>query len=569
MLQACFHLFKRMIVLYILLGILIQFCNAFGIKVFQELLDRATMVGPFNEVAPLIAIYGILLASATLLQYAMEYPHTYLANGIAEKLKLMALSKVSKIDYAAYRNTGTGEMIKVIENGADAGMKIIHSFFLRMLHELLPSLLFGMLFISLYDKRMMLAIAVGYVAIFLINHVLLRLLYSMKTSLLDSQEKLSKYSIRGFMELVVFRVNKRYRKEIERLHETADGMVKLSARIRVIHESFFALFALLVTVLKVAILVYGVKRMLSSESSIGVTLALLLLIDRVYTPVAIFNVLYVDYKLNRVAYKRLEQFLQAPEDANLDSGMEVKALSGTIEFTDVTFDYGNVKLLSPVSFKIPAGSSVAIVGLSGSGKSTIVKLMLGLLKKRSGAIRWDGIELDEIKLNSLYGHVSYISQEAPIFDTTIRENMLFDDRMPDEQVYDILEKVRLSEKVQRLPERLETVVGERGMKLSGGERQRLAFGRIIAQQRNVIILDEPVSALDNITEKALMEQVLQMFHGKTVIIVAHRLSFIKGVDRILLIKDGELVGEGSFEHLIGRSDYFRQLWDRDGDRGGR
>ncbi|WP_018757734.1 ABC transporter ATP-binding protein [Paenibacillus terrigena] len=563
MIKKCIVYFKWTILLYVLMGFLVQFFNTLGIKIFQELLDKVVLADNFYDVSPHIFLYSALLVGATILNYLIEYPHTYLSNSILEKLKVMALSKVSKIDYSTYQNIGTGEMIKVIENGASAGMNIIHSFYLKTFHELFPTIIFSLFFISLYNTKIMLIIAAGYVVIFFLNNLLLRMLYRIKSSLLESQEKMSKYSIRGFMELVIFRLNKRYQKEIERLHNTAGDIVKKSTQIRMIHESFFAIFALLVNIIKVVVLVYGVKSILSGESSVGVIIALIMFIDQVYTPVAIFNVLYVDYKLNRVTYTRLEEFLNAPEDLNLDKGREVKTLEGNIEFKNVTFDYGSSKLLSNVSFSVKQGSSVAIVGLSGSGKSTIIKLMLGLLKKKSGKILFDGIDIDEIKLNSLYDHISYISQEAPIFDTTIRGNIVFDNDLLDERIYDILEKVRMKEKVLSFPEQLDTMVGERGMKLSGGERQRLAFGRIIAQQRNVVILDEPVSALDNITEKIIMNGILQMFSDKTLIIIAHRLHFIKDVDKILLVKDGEIVDEGDFEYLIRNSGYFQELWNKD------
>lgn len=175
----------------------------------------------------------------------------------------------------------------------------------------------------------------------------------------------------------------------------------------------------------------------------------------------------------------------------------------------------------------------------------------------------DGIDIDEIKLNSLYDHISYISQETPIFDTTIRENIIFDNKLPDEYVYEILENVHMKEKVLSFPNQLDTMVGERGMKLSGGERQLLAFGRIIAQQRNIVILYEPVSALDNITEKSIMDNVLQIFSNKTLIIIAHRLYAIKDVDKILLVKNGEIVDEGDFEYLSRHSFYFQELWSKE------
>lgn len=556
-------MFKWMILMYIVLGFLVQFFIAFGIRTFQELIDKVVLSVSFNDVASYIVLYGALLAGAVIFNYLLEYPQTYLSNSILEKLKVMALSKVSKIDYSAYQNIGTGEMIKVIENGASAGMNIIHSFYLRILHELLPTIIFSLFFISIYNLNAMLIIAAGYVVIFFINNLLLRLLYQIKSSLLESQEKMSKYSIRGFMELVVFRLNKRYEKEIRLLHDKADDIVKKSTQIRMIHESFFSIFALLVNIIKVIVLVHGVKNVLSGESSIGVIIALIMLIDQVYTPIAIFNVLYVDYKLNRVTYTRFEEFLNAPEDLNLEKGREVKSLKGNIEFTNVDFSYGDYRLLSNITFSVKQGNSIAIVGLSGSGKSTIIKLMLGLLKKKTGHILYDGLDIDEIKLNSLYDQVSYISQEAPIFDTTIRENIVFDNEIADDQIYEIMEMVHLKEKVLSFPNRLDTMVGERGMKLSGGERQRLAFARIIAQQRNIVILDEPVSALDNITEKSIMNGMLKMFTGKTLIVIAHRLHFIKDVDKILLVKEGEIVDEGDFEYLINSSVYFQELWNKE------
>jgi ATP-binding cassette subfamily B protein len=556
-------MFKWIILLYVALGFLAQFCSAFGIKTFQSLIDTAIQAGGLNEVLPDILLYGALLTGAVIAFYLSEYPDSCLSHGISEKLKVMALAKVSRIDYTAYQNIGTGEMIKVIENGASAGMSILHSFYLRIARELLPTVLFSLLFISFYDSKIMLAIAAGYVVIFLVNHVLLRALYGIKSSLLESQESMSKFSVRGFMELVTFRLNKRYAKEIARLHENADDIIRKSTRIRMIHELFFSIYALLVTFIKLFVLVFGVKSVLAGESSIGTIIALILFIDQVYTPIAIFNVLYVEYKLNRVAYTRFEAFLNAPEDRNLEKGTEMKTVKGSIEFRNVHFGYGDADVLKNVSFTVRPGSSVAIVGMSGSGKSTIVKLMLGLLKKRAGQILIDGVDIDEIRLNSLYDHVSYISQDAPVFDASIRENIAFDRDMTDEAIWGILDKVGLKEKVWSLPDRLDTLVGERGMKLSGGEKQLLAFARIMAQQRSIIILDEPVSALDNINEKRIMSRVLDLFAGKTLIVIAHRLQSIRDVDRILVVKDGQIADEGDFHQLMGGSDGFRELWSRE------
>ncbi|MEK3675094.1 MULTISPECIES: ABC transporter ATP-binding protein [unclassified Paenibacillus] len=561
MLRKCLVHLKGWIALYILLGFIIQFISSLGIVVFQKILDQAVDGTGFSEITHWIVVYGVLLGANVLLNYADEYPGAHLSNSITERLKILALSKISRMDYTAYQNMGTGQMIKVIENGAAAGNSILFTFILGTLHELLPTILFSLFFISYYDLRIMLVIAGGYVVIFVITNVLLKYLYRIKAAVLKEQESMSRYSIRGFMELVVFRTNKKYAQEIGRLNETARQIISKSAQLQMIHESFFALFELFITVIKVIVLLYGVKNVVSGQASVGVMVALFMFIEKIYTPIAIFNVLFVGYKLNRVTYQRFGEFLNAPEDANLEKGKAVAGLQGDLEFRDVSFGYGEVQVLDRLSFSITHGTSVALVGLSGSGKSTVIKLITGLLKKSGGKLLVDGTDIDELSLNSYYDHISYLSQDSPVFDTTIRGNMVFDQDVPDEELYAVLDKVHLKEKVLELPEKLETMVGERGLKLSGGERQRLAFARALLQKRNLIILDEPVSALDNITEKSLMETVFAEFRNKTVIIIAHRLNFISGVDQILVMEQGRLVGEGNFDSLIRSCDSFRTLWN--------
>lgn len=548
---------------YVLLGCTIQLFTSLSVVVFQQILDKAVSINSFGEISNLIMMYGALLAGAAILNYVDEYPSVFISNSITERLKILALSKISKIDYQAYQNMGTGQMIKVIENGAAAGNSIIFSFFLKTLHELLPTLLFSLIFISFYDLRVMVVIAAGYVVVFMITNLLLKTLYAMKESILREQETMSRFSIRGFMELVVFRTGKRYEKEIDQLSQTARTIIHKNAQLKMIHEAFFAIFELFVTMIKVVVLIYGIKSIIAGDTSLGIVVALFMFIDKIYSPIAIFNVLFVDYRLNRVTYKRFEEFIGAPEDKNLECGEVMTELQGNIEFRDVSFDYGQVKILNHLSFKIKRGTSVAIVGLSGGGKSTLIKLIVGLLKKDSGKLLLDGKDIDSIHLNSYYDHISYLSQETPIFDATIRDNIVFDkDILSDEELYEILEKVHLKDKVLQLPDRLDTLVGEKGLKLSGGERQRLAFARVIAQKRNVLILDEPVSALDNITEQSLMETILNEFKDKTILIIAHRLHFIKDVDKILVVDQGSIVGEGKFEHLLEHCEAFQALWHR-------
>ncbi|MBN1936485.1 MAG: ABC transporter ATP-binding protein, partial [Anaerolineae bacterium] len=295
-------------------------------------------------------------------------------------------------------------------------------------------------------------------------------------------------------------------------------------------------------------------------STIGTLVALVAFVDQVYQPIAIFNVLFVDYKLNLVTFKRFERFLSLPDDVNLSQRQAVAMGNGEIVFDRVGFSYEEQTILHDLSLRFEGGKSTALVGTTGSGKSTIAKLVLALLKPDEGTIRVDGQEVSQVSLDSYYEHVAYISQDAPVFDGTLRENLLFDRRAADEEIWPVLEKVRLRDLVEYLPKKLDTEIGERGIKLSGGEKQRLAFGRMFFQNPQILVLDEPTSALDSTTEAFITENMLDLFRGKTLIVIAHRLQTVKNVDRILVIEEGQVVQDGVFEELIDTSGRFQELW---------
>lgn len=210
----------------------------------------------------------------------------------------------------------------------------------------------------------------------------------------------------------------------------------------------------------------------------GSVVALITLIENAYTPIAIFNVLYVQYKLDKASYKRFEGFLNLKDDVQLKTGKTINADIGEIVIKNLSFQYENRKIIDDLSLSIKRGEKIAFVGESGSGKSTLIKILLGLLKYDQGKIHLGDMELSEICLSDLYDRVSFISQDAPVFDGTIKENLVFDKNVSEEQMFNALNKVQLSHLVESLAEGLNTEIGEKGTCLSGGEKQRLAFATV-------------------------------------------------------------------------------------------
>ena len=292
----------------------------------------------------------------------------------------------------------------------------------------------------------------------------------------------------------------------------------------------------------------------------GAAVALITLINNAYTPIAIFNVLFVEYKLDREGFKRFEEFLDSKEDERLEKGTVADHLEGGIEVDSLAFRYGERKVLDNVSLTVKPGEKVAFVGESGSGKSTLVKLIAGLLKYGQGSIKLDGKEVKDLCLNSLYGRMSYISQDAPVFDGTVRENLVFEREIEDGRLLDALMRVSLSDVIKNSGDGLDTMVGERGMLLSGGEKQRLALARLWFEENQITLLDEATSAMDNLTEEAVMEELVRLLAHRTLIAVAHRLSSVRNFDRIIVFKQGRIVGQGKFDELLESNAYFRDLY---------
>lgn len=278
-------------------------------------------------------------------------------------------------------------------------------------------------------------------------------------------------------------------------------------------------------------------------------MALITLVDNAYTPIAIFNVLFVQYRLDTAAFKRYTSFLDSPEDPHLQNGSAMASFHGNIMVKQLDFTYSERQILRGLSLTIAPGEKIALAGSSGSGKSTLVKLLAGLLKPDRGQILVDNQELRCVKLDDYYRHIAYIPQESPVFDSTLRENLIFDSTLPDADLIRALEKVQLLKWFQGLEDGLDTQLGERGVRLSGGERQRLALARLWFSDARLIILDESTSAMDNLTEELVMKEVLALADGRNIIAIAHRLNSVRAFDRIILLRNGEIVKDGSFEEL--------------------
>jgi len=263
----------------------------------------------------------------------------------------------------------------------------------------------------------------------------------------------------------------------------------------------------------------------------------------------------------------VQTIMQPHEITDRPGARDIVIRRGEIEFRDVDFGYSPDKpVFQSVNLRIQAGQRVGLVGFSGSGKSTLVNLIMRLYEPQRGSISIDGVDIRDMTQASLHAQIGLITQEPGLFHRSLMENIRYGRiDATDEEVYEAARQASADEFIQGMPRRYESLVGERGIKLSGGQRQRVAIARVVMKNAPILIMDEATSSLDSITEKAIQDSLDALMRDKTVIVVAHRLSTIAHLDRILVFDHGRIVQDGSHAQLLATPGMYRRLWQQQAD----
>ena len=297
--------------------------------------------------------------------------------------------------------------------------------------------------------------------------------------------------------------------------------------------------------------------------SVGELVLFSMMIQRVLWPLTRLGVTLDDFERAGASARRTFGLLDS-ESKIVDPKIitPIENYSGSIEFDEAAFEYvPGQSILSGVSFQAAPGETIGIAGTTGSGKSTLVKLLLRYYDLKSGSVKLDGVDIRAMRLKELREQISLVSQDVYLFHGTIAENIAYGAKeMEMGQIRDAAKMARLDDFVNSLPEGYETIVGERGIRLSGGQRQRLSIARAILKNAPVMVFDEATSSVDTETERAIQENLHALTQGKTALVIAHRLSTIRHADRILVLKNGEVAEAGNHQTLIDTRGVYAELW---------
>ncbi|WP_040483798.1 ABC transporter ATP-binding protein [Lyngbya aestuarii] len=351
--------------------------------------------------------------------------------------------------------------------------------------------------------------------------------------------------------------------ETERITEQSEAYRQSNKQAIKLSSAFVPLIRILIFFGFIATLLLGGMQAISGRLAVGTYSVLVFITQRLLWPLTRLGETFDQYQRAMASINRVMNLLDTPIETHPgDIPLPVNQVKGEIDIKNITFAYNNrVNVVEDLSLKIPAGKTIAIVGATGSGKSTLVKLLLRLYEIQSGTITLDGIEIDRIKLRDLRQSIGLVSQDVFLFHGTIAENICygtFDASLPE-----IIAAAQVAEAdnfIQTLPQGYDTIVGERGQKLSGGQRQRIAIARAILKNPPILILDEATSAVDNETEAAIQRSLEYITQNRTTIAIAHRLSTVRNADCIYVMDRGKLVEWGRHEQLLEAPGIYASLW---------
>ncbi len=481
---------------------------------------------------------------------------------ITSQMRLQLYSHFIRSDIAKLHNKSSGDMIASIINEISSVVGLITTAmngFVKQLFTLVA------LIVVMFNQSVELSL-IAFVGFPLAAYPIYRIGKKLRNLSYKNQEIASKFNTQMSDTLQYSKLVKAYHCEdfeVRRMGMIVDSafqMAKKISRISLISSPFVESLA---GVGVAAVIWYGGHQVIAGETTPGAFFSFFAAMMMAYKPLKSVSSMNSGVQMGLAASTRLFKLLD--EKATIidkPNALELNIAKGNIEFENVDFSYiESKKALNSVSFKISAGETVALVGHSGGGKSTIMNMILRFYDPQNGAIKLDGHDIRDLTVKSLRSSMSVVNQEVMLFDDTVLENIRYGkEDATEEQIIRAAKLAEADEFICELPNKYHSQVGQNGIRLSGGQRQRIAIARAILYDAPILLLDEATSALDPISEKLIKDALAKLMKNRTSLVIAHRLSTVIHCDKIIVISNGKVVEEGKHQELLDKNGLYANLY---------
>lgn len=510
-----------------------------------------------------------LWAVAAVWRTIAAYSGKYIVYQVAEKVSLDAQLKVIKhifaLDIAWHEQENAGNKLKKIQKGS-SGLDRIIRLWVNNYIEICVNFV-GMLFILSRGSSVIgILVAIFLVTYFILSFSLLRKASEIAQHVNAQEEEMEGLVFQSINNIRSVKVAGIAANLYKKIAGQADEIFRWVRRRVRRFQSRGAILNFWVIAFRFGAMIYIGYGIYQGTSNLGFLILFNNYFLRILESVSELSESTQDFIINKYSVARMQELLLEPVRIDAEKGkVGFPKNWQKITVKNLSFSYGHKAILKNISFEINRGERIGIIGLSGAGKSTLFKLLLKETENYTGDILFDGLSIRKIKKSSYYQRVGVVLQETEVFNFTLRENITITadgQRKRDDKLSQALDISHVKDFVAKLPQGIDTFIGEKGVKLSGGEKQRLGIARAIYKQPELLFLDEATSHLDLESEEKIKDSLHAFFQKVTAVVVAHRLTTIKEMDKILVIDKGELVESGNFNELYGKQGRFYQLWSK-------
>ena len=514
----------------------------------------------YEQLYILTAITVVIWVLESLFQYFYAVLWRNLAQTAQHELRMSAYTHIQDLEMQWYSEQSTGSLMAIMNDDVNQLERFLDQGATDLLHVATTIIVVGAIMVSVAPEVALLAILPVPIIVggSFIYQRRIGVRYTKVRGKVADLNALLNNNLHGITTIKSFTAEER---EVERVEDASTSYRDANREAIRLSASFVPIIRMAILFAFTANMLVGGWFALEGRISLGAYSVIVFITQRLLWPLTRLGETFDLYQRAMASTARVLDLLDT-EVGIVEGDRNLESVRGEIEFSDVGFSYPNREIvLNDIDLTVPAGKTVGLVGSTGSGKTTLVRLMLRFHDPDSGTVRLDGHDVRELTLESLRGSISLVSQTTTLFPGSVRDNVRYGD--PDADDETVVEAARVAEAlsfIEELPDGWDTDIGEGGHKLSGGQRQRIAIARAVLKDAPVLVLDEATSNVDNETEAALKRSIERISVGRTTLIIAHRLSTVRNADVIAVIGDGAISETGTHEELLESSGLYSRLW---------